>query len=129
LPSRSIAPLSASAIAPKSELAQRARPIVLHEHVGRAYELLDELEAARVPEIHAQPLLAHVLLQKVAALAIEEVRVVPARVTGRRALDLDDFGAQPGETAGQIRSGQKMRVVDDADASERQRLRRHESLR
>ena len=83
---------------------------------------MEQLETARILEIHAQALLAHVLLQEIAALAIDENGVGAAGVAGFRALDLDDFGAQRRQTARQMGTGQKMAVVDDTDAGQGKRL-------
>ena len=80
---------------------------------------MHQLESARVPHVHAEPLLAHVLLQKVAAVPVDEVGMRPSGVALGRTFDLDDFRAHGRKAPGQERAGEKVAVVDDADPAKR----------
>ena len=101
------------------EPVERPRPVVLDEDVGAVSEPMHQFEPARVPHVYAQPLLAHVLLQEVAAVPVDEVGMGPARVPCGGAFHLDDLRAHPREASGQKRAREKVAVVDDADPAKR----------
>ena len=107
----------------QAQFVQGAGAVVLDEHVGAVGELVHHLQAARVTQVDAQALLAHVLLQEVATLALHEGRAGTSGITCHRPLDLDDLGAHRTQAARHVRAGQKVAVVDDAYACQRQGLR------
>ena len=65
---------------PQPEPFERPRPVVLDEDVRAVDEAMHQLEPPRVAHVHAKPLLAHVLLQEVAAVSADEVGVRAASV-------------------------------------------------
>ena len=105
----------------ETEPVERSRPVVLDEDVRAVDEPMHQLESARVPHVHAEPLFAHVLLQEVAAVPVDEVGVRPSGVALGRTLDLDDFRAHGCKAPGQERAGEKVAVVDDAYPAKRRR--------
>ena len=109
----------------QAQFLQRARTIILDEYIGGLREFEHQLVAPRILQVHAQSLLAHVLLQKVAALTVDEIGMVSTRIAVLWPLDLDHLRAHSGQTAAQVRAGQEVRVIDDAKAGERKGLHCH----
>ena len=67
---------------------------------------MQQFQTALVAQIDAQALLAHVLLQEVAAGArLQNCGMSAARIAFGRPLHLDHLGAQRGKRAGQKRPG------------------------
>ena len=110
----------------QAELVECSRAVILDEDIGALDQLVQHLEAARILEVDAQALLAHVLLQVVTALPVDEISVGATGVACRRALDLDHIGAERREIARNEGAGQEVAVVDDADAGKRKLLSAHE---
>ena len=83
---------------------------------------MHQRQVARVFQVDAPAFFAYVLLQKIAALVMDAIRMLPAGVACFRALDLNHISTQRSAAAAQIRPGQKMAVVDDAKGGKRQIL-------
>lgn len=81
-------------------------------------------QSAFVAHVHAEPLLAHVLLQEIAAFIADKISVGAPRVAILGAFNFDDFCAHAGKAARQIRTGQKMAVVNDSEALQGEWLQR-----
>jgi len=97
----------------------RPRRHVLDGDVGLLQELLDELEPARRLEVEGQRLLVGVEHVEVIRIVVGLARPQPAAgIAGLRVLDLDHFGAEPGERLGARRTGLELGEVDDPDAAE-----------
>ena len=104
------------------EPVERPGAVVLDEDVRAFGEPVHQVEPARVAHVHAQPLLAHVLLQEVAAVPVDEVRMRPSAVAGGGSLHLDDLRAHRREAARQEGAGEEVAVVDDPDSAKRRRV-------
>ncbi len=99
------------------EFLQRTGPVILDEHIGGIAQALHELAATRILHVHADAALAHVELQKIAALMlIEHSGVLTSRIAAAWTLDLNHFRAKRDETAPDIGVCEKVAVIDEADA-------------
>src|ERR1043166_8092432 len=83
------------------EALDRAGREILDHHVGLAREALDEIEAARVLEIHRGRALVGIILQEVERILVGGGAAdVAAGIAGAGIFDLDHVGAHPGERLG-----------------------------
>jgi hypothetical protein len=76
----------------EAEFLQRAGAVVFDEDIRRLQQPLHQLAALLLPQIETEALLAHVLLQEIAAVIAGKIRVAAARVAQLGPLDLDDLG-------------------------------------
>src|SRR2546426_12112969 len=101
-------------VIPEAHLLDGPGPKVLHDHVGD----LDQLSQGRLrvllAQVHADALLAGVVLDPVRALLADPRRVV-ASLLATQALDLDDFGARTSEHLGAAGSRLMTTEIDHAD--------------
>ena len=99
---------------------ERARPVVLDQHVGAGDQLLQDFAARLGLEVERDRLLVRPLGQKRGAHVAPVQRAVGAALAALvglvRVLDLDHVGAEHGQLIGGERAGQHMGDVDDADA-------------
>ena len=104
----------------QAEALERARPEVLDEHVGLGDEVADEGEVVGILEVGDDRALVAVgqLPPQALAVALVAPRHV-AQAVAAGPLDLDHVGAEVGEVAGAVRSGEHGRQVDDPDVGER----------
>ena len=112
-----------------AEPADDAGHEVLDEDVGPAGEVEQDLAAPRAREIEAHALLARVHPREVRALVVAarlELMRAPAHLVAlARTLHLDDAGAEVGEEARAIGTGEDAGEIEDDQAVERQRVVAH----
>src|SRR6185436_9908025 len=111
-------------VIPEAHLLDRPRAEVLHEHVGNPDQLAQGRLGFLLAQVHAQALLAAVVLDPVRALLADPGRVV-AGFLATEALDLDDLGPQAGQHLGATGPGLMAAQVDHADTVQRSFTIRH----
>jgi len=110
----------------QAEPIEHAGPEVLDQDIGARSQPFHQLAPPRLLQVHAETLLAHVLLEVVAALPPDRVGHDPAQLTRGRTLHLDHLGAERGQAPGRIGPGDELGGVHDADAVEWRREGRHD---
>ena len=114
-------------VAAEAESLHRARPEVLHQHVGPIDESEKGFPVFRVLEIKLHALLAAVHAGEVTALsARQKGAVLPGVVAAIGPLDLHHLGPQIGEHHGAERASQDPREVKNPDTGKR--LRGHRGV-
>src|SRR5882672_2786442 len=101
-------------VIPEAHLLDGPRPEVLHDHVGDLDQLSQGSLAFLLAQVHADALLAGVVLDPVRALLADPRRVV-ASFLAADALDLDDLRAQTREHLRATRSRLMATEVDYAN--------------
>ncbi len=96
---------------------ERARPIVLDQHVAALDQLEQQLLAARVAQVERDALLVAGIDLPVQRLAAD--LPVAQRIALAGVLDLDHLGAEIGQLQRQHVAGDQPRQVEDRDAVER----------
>jgi hypothetical protein len=96
----------------------------LHEHVGDPDQLAQGRLGFLLAQVHAQALLAAVVLDPVRALLADPGRVVPGFLA-TEALDLDDLRPHAGEHLGATGPSLMAAQIDHADTVQRPFAIRH----
>ena len=99
----------------QAEALERTRPEVLDEHVGLVEEREEDVAVGGDLEVEDDRAL--VAIDELPPQALAVARVAPRQATkgvAVRVLDLDDVGAEVGEVARAVRTGEHGRQIDDA---------------